>query len=120
MNLSGLSHRVKLAFQNHRSAFYSQYVPIRQCTQPKVVNKVAHFGLPVLLIIFTTLYGTFGLPYECSAQNDNWLAKLATDPHVMTHQLVPKSFWVSGATNYCFRNESNFLACSFIMTWKVP
>lgn len=102
--------KLRLALEMHRKALFSQFVPIQKSSHHKlVVNKMVHFGIPVIIIFSTFLYGSLGLPYESSYSNENWFQTLDTDPYVFTHQTVPTSFWV------CYSFYHNIVSCQVML-----
>jgi len=91
---TSLLDRVK----SHLLALYAKCDPMQQidpASQPVLDVKFQGFDpqflFPLLLLIISALYGTFGLHYQASG-NFNVL-QLASSPHIFTHQIVPRSIW---------------------------
>lgn len=97
-------------FQNslisHLRTLNSQLLPIqsdvdkRNERQNKSLQKNAskskqryHFGIPLLISVFVTLYGTFYLPAQAANFDSSWTENLTTSRYLVTHQIVPRSLW---------------------------
>ncbi len=96
-------------FIAHFRALNRQFLPIQKVNQKTghstssytltKAQRRLHFGLPLLLILFVVTYGTFYLPFEASAADHHFdlqfwsFQNFFTNPFLVTHQMVPPSFW---------------------------
>ncbi len=98
-----------ILFIAHVRVLNSQFLPIQKTNQqnghisPHTLTKaqrMAHFGVPLLIILFVCAYGTFYLPFEGAPDKDfdllhfwSYQNSLVNNPYLVTHQMVPPSFW---------------------------
>lgn len=108
----------------HGRALYRQFSPIEHSGPVVKLDNRLHFGLPLLVILLSTLLGTFYLPLETAlkrgqpvtlgswSQTLSWVKGLTTDPAVVFHQVVPPSMWVAYDTMTVFT-----IITGVIMLW---
>ena len=93
-------------FQNllisHLKTLNSQLLPIQRDVnnRSKQQDKNAfkskqryHFGIPLLISVFVTIYGTFYLPAQAANFDSSWTENLTNNRYLVTHQIVPRSLW---------------------------
>lgn len=87
---------IKNGISNHLAVFASKFDPIEHVDQHGGVAREdgkmsLHFCFAAFIIVFTTLYGIFGIELEHRGRVQ--FEQLPTSPYVFTHQFVPRSVW---------------------------